>query len=151
MQYCYVKNGVIERGPMSLPKNWEDTSNFNLLGSTDLLSRGWYPHRFVPANIPANSVITAPTFVVEGNEVVEYQNYRAKTQQEIDVDTERGWDAVRRKRNKLLQESDWTQGADSPLTQQKKTEWATYRQTLRQVPENFTNPNDVIWPTPPSN
>lgn len=150
MKYCYVKNGVIERGPMSLPKNWEDISNFNLLGQQELLSRGWYPHRFVAANVPANSVITAPTFTIAQTEVIEYQNYRAKTQQEISADTQNAWESIRKKRNKMLQECDWTQVSDAPLTQQKKDEWVTYRQELRNIPESFANPSEVIWPTPPT-
>ena len=34
----------------------------------------------------------------------------------------------------MLTQSDWTQGSDSPLSSSKKTEWATYRQGLRDVP-----------------
>lgn len=149
MKYCYVKNGVIENGPTNIPKNWENISNFNTLGQQELLSHGWYPYRFVAANVPPNSVITPPTFSIEQNEVVEYQNYRAKTQQEIDEDVKRVWESVRRKRKNLLEESDWTQITDSPLSQQKKLEWSTYRQQLRDLPGNFTNPNEVVWPIPP--
>ena len=36
-------------------------------------------------------------------------------------------------RNRLLSESDWTVMADSPLSESKKTEWKTYRQTLRDI------------------
>ena len=35
-------------------------------------------------------------------------------------------DLIRETRNKLLLESDWTQGQDSPLSDEKKTEWRTY-------------------------
>lgn len=42
--------------------------------------------------------------------------------------------AVREKRNALLAASDWTQSNDSPLTEQKKQEWAAYRQALRDLP-----------------
>jgi len=59
---------------------------------------------------------------------------------------------MRDRRNKLLQASDWTQAADSPLTDSKKTEWQTYRQTLRDVPANNTSATtreDVVWPTQP--
>ena len=44
------------------------------------------------------------------------------------------WIAVRIERNNLLSESDWTQMSDSPLSDSKKTEWATYRQSLRDLP-----------------
>ena len=53
---------------------------------------------------------------------------------------------VRSHRTHLLSESDWTQVADSPLSDSKKAEWATYRQALRDLPA--TDP--PTFPTPPS-
>ena len=61
--------------------------------------------------------------------------------------------SLRRQRNVLLAESDWTQMSDSPLTDSKKTEWATYRQALRDLPSNYTDDDeysDVVFPTQPS-
>lgn len=59
---------------------------------------------------------------------------------------------VRTIRNGLLEDSDWTQSPDSPLTTEKKTEWATYRQALRDVPatnSSVTDIDSVVWPTKP--
>jgi len=59
---------------------------------------------------------------------------------------------LRLKRDVLLYESDWTQMSDSPLTDAKKTEWATYRQSLRDAPvtnASITNIDDAVWPTKP--
>ena len=54
-------------------------------------------------------------------------------------------------RDRLLLESDWTQGADSPLSDSKKTEWATYRQALRDFDyHSKTEFHGVTWPTKPS-
>ena len=61
---------------------------------------------------------------------------------------------VRNLRTYLLQNSDWTQLPDSPLTAEKRAEWAEYRQELRDMPDTFkdtTNILDVIPPTPPTN
>lgn len=54
-------------------------------------------------------------------------------------------------RNSLLTQSDWTQGADSPLSDSKKAEWATYRQALRDLPTTNTATaiTDIAWPTLP--
>tara|TARA_R110000787_G_scaffold148126_1_gene261999 strand:- start:127 stop:507 length:381 start_codon:yes stop_codon:yes gene_type:complete len=52
---------------------------------------------------------------------------------------------VRNKRDRLLDESDWTQVPDSPAN---SSEWATYRQELRDITENIDLSN-VTWPTPP--
>jgi len=80
---------------------------------------------------------------------------KTKTLVEADIDlpfvlTDAG---IRKKRrNELLSQSDWTQFADSPLSDTKKAEWATYRQALRDLPQQYpdaiTN-DDIIWPTKP--
>jgi len=49
------------------------------------------------------------------------------------------WEDVRKKRDKELLQSDWTQLNDSPL--QFRWQWTMYRQKLRQIPnDNLTNP-----------
>ena len=63
-------------------------------------------------------------------------------------------DAVREKRNKLLQYTDWTQVPDSPLSDSKKAEWATYRQQLRDMMSSYTDSEsntveNTTFPTPP--
>lgn len=61
-------------------------------------------------------------------------------------------DLVREVRNERLKECDWTQAADSPLSDTKKAEWATYRQQLRDMMTSVTNETEissVVWPTPP--
>lgn len=49
----------------------------------------------------------------------------------------------------LLQESDWTQNADSPLTTDVKAQWADYRQKLRDFPalieSNFNSANEKFY------
>ena len=41
-------------------------------------------------------------------------------------------------RNRKLANCDWTQANDSPLSDEKKKEWATYRQALRDLPKTIT-------------
>jgi hypothetical protein len=78
-----------------------------------------------------------------------------KTLVEADIDlpfvlTDAG---IRKKRrNELLSQSDWTQFADSPLTSTKKSQWATYRQALRDLPQSHSKAeslDDIIWPIQP--
>ena len=54
-------------------------------------------------------------------------------------------------RNQLLTDSDWTQMADSPLTDADKALWVTYRTSLRDLPDHANWPNlaDNDWPTKP--
>ena len=57
------------------------------------------------------------------------------------------WASLRTKRNELLVSSDWTQGADSPLDDEAKDAWATYRQELRNLPATTDDPVNPTWPT----
>ena len=58
----------------------------------------------------------------------------------------------RQERDQILLWCDWTQGADSPLSDSKKAEWATYRQALRDITShsNWPDLEEEDWPTEPS-
>jgi hypothetical protein len=49
----------------------------------------------------------------------------------------------------LLAQSDWTVLIDSPLTDEKKQEYITYRQALRDLPSKYNNPDNVVYPDQP--
>jgi len=64
-------------------------------------------------------------------------------------------------RNRMLADCDWTQANDSPLSDAKKKEWATYRQALRDITKTVDvdsitligaeiNVSSVNFPTKPS-
>jgi len=56
---------------------------------------------------------------------------------------------VRAKRNALLDETDKTQLLDAPVTKDLQDAYATYRQTLRDLPQQPGFPHDIEWPEPP--
>tara|TARA_Y100000004_G_C8795056_1_gene360915 strand:+ start:510 stop:725 length:216 start_codon:yes stop_codon:yes gene_type:complete len=63
---------------------------------------------------------------------------------------------LRMQRNAHLIACDWVMFPDSPLSDSKKSEWATYRQALRDLPANSNpaldengNLTGVEWPTKP--
>lgn len=58
------------------------------------------------------------------------------------------WDYLRRERNRLLTESDWSQTPDVP--ESIKSAYLTYRQALRDLPANTTDPENPAWPEKPS-
>jgi hypothetical protein len=74
-----------------------------------------------------------------------------KTQQEIEAEetqrTQLQAEKVRVERNRLLIESDWTQGRDIPDAIAEL--WAAYRQELRDVPQQEGFPWEVNWPEKP--
>lgn len=55
-------------------------------------------------------------------------------------------EAVRKQRTEKLKDSDWTQVADAPVD---KTNWAAYRQSLRDITTQSGFPWTVEWPTQP--
>lgn len=59
------------------------------------------------------------------------------------------WEAVRQEMFNRLRESDWTQLLDAPLTTNEVSAWATYRQTLRDIPTTYNDPDLVVYPSPP--
>lgn len=52
-------------------------------------------------------------------------------------------DKIRTDRDAKLSASDWTQVIDAPVDQ---AAWATYRQALRDIPQQDGFPLNVIWP-----
>jgi hypothetical protein len=56
---------------------------------------------------------------------------------------------LRTTRDTLLNNSDWTQLGDSPLSKQKKTEWKNYRQALMDL-TSLDDLTSIVWPTQPS-
>ena len=55
----------------------------------------------------------------------------------IEINVPSAYDLLREDRNKALVASDWTQVADAPVDQ---AAWATYRQQLRDLPNNTEDP-----------
>ena len=102
-------------------------------------------------NVALNNIsLESGESVIEGNYNV--QEYKIIGGEAV-AQTVSIWSGVRALRDNLLSQSDWTQLSDSPLTDSKKTEWATYRQTLRDIPSSqssVTDKSNITWPTEPS-
>ena len=71
--------------------------------------------------------------------------YKASVLEQQAID--KAWANLTMVRNAKLQGSDWTQVPDAPVD---SAAWAVYRQQLRDLPANTTDPRDVTWPVPPS-
>ena len=65
------------------------------------------------------------------------------------LDTARAWAAVRHTRDALLIQCDWTTLPDVPLSEMQRTDWATYRQVLRDITKQ-ADPLAIKWPNPPA-
>ena len=62
------------------------------------------------------------------------------------------WTKVTLMRNFLLMDSDWTQLGDAPISAEEKAKWVTYRQKLRDIPQEQKDnaANAVVFPITPS-
>jgi len=56
---------------------------------------------------------------------------------------------VRGQRDGQLRGSDWTQLGDAALGDHTAEEWATYRQSLRDLPQTYSRVSEVVWPEDP--
>ena len=60
---------------------------------------------------------------------------------------------LRQRRNKLLQESDWTVLSDNTLTNVQRTSWMNYRTELRNITDGLSTVDDVnsvVFPNTPN-
>jgi hypothetical protein len=150
MRYIYVENGEAKGNPQIIPTNWNNISNFNLLDEETIKSYGWLPHRHIKVNAPSGYKYNGVVRTVYENEVVDEDQITEKTSEEIERELRDAWDSVRSKRNYDLIACDWTQLEDAPFTEEKKLEWKTYRQALRDITLQ-TDPFNIIWPSQPGN
>jgi hypothetical protein len=86
------------------------------------------------------------------NEISRLENIQKEIEENRDY-----WKEFRRRRDGFLTNSDWTQGNDSPLSDDKKLSWKNYRQELRNLPEKITDPKPLVidlehpdWPKQPN-
>lgn len=57
---------------------------------------------------------------------------------------------LRRQRDILLSETDWTVLPDSPLSAELQEQFRVYRQALRDLPQNINSYEQLVWPTRPA-
>ena len=112
---------------IELPDNWSGAS-----GEWQLPSG----HKFVDGN-------GSPTYVWNGSV---FTNPHALSADEL---TAVNWAELRTTRDGLLAACDWTVSTDTPLSDENKAKWVTYRAALRDLPANTDDPLDVTWPDAP--
>jgi hypothetical protein len=74
--------------------------------------------------------------------VIDETAVEAKSQELV---VERNWTALRTERDRLIAETDWWALGDRTMT----AEQTAYRQALRDLPANTTDPTNPVWPVKP--
>ena len=90
-----------------------------------------------------------PRYKVVNGEYIELTAEEIKALEDHAAEADLDFSRIRVERNSLLSQTDWTQLSDSPLTDEKKAEWVTYRQELRDLPSKHSKVSEVVWPTEP--
>ena len=99
---------------------------------------------------PYESVARAGVEQVSGKWYSKYKVITADGDDKTSIDNSAAFGS-RSIRDELLKDSDWTQLADKGwLADSKVTEWATYRQSLRDLPTASGWPHTHTLPTKPS-
>jgi len=89
--------------------------------------------------------------LMEGQSSGKVIAYKSRKIQLVDADTiKKTWEEIRDRRDRLLANCDWTQMADSPLSDTMLKAWRTYRQKLRDITSTYSDPNKVVWPLAPT-
>ena len=158
--YAKILNNAIVKYPYQWTDFEQDNNNTNygfpqpdilsIFPQTDIAKQGY---EVVTVNtVSAPSIDIATQFLAEGEPTfannVWSQNW-VVTQllaEQIAQKISEKSSNVRNERNAKLTDSDWTQLADSTAD---KTNWAAYRQALRDLTKQSGFPWEVTWPDAP--
>lgn len=148
VKYAKVVDGVVVSYPyenlfkdnpnvsFSIPLDQETLKNFNTVEVHDTTKP--------IVNIGQTCVETSPIF---DGEIWRTQWKIIDIEDEDVIEKiKNAWASVRKQRNQLLKDSDWTMLDDS---NKDKKMWAMYRNELRKLPERQDDPFNINWPTPP--
>ena len=151
--HAHVKDGSVDYMG-TLPKSWGNVSNLHLSNGNDayLKTLGWLP--LVETNVTpgVNQTFDTDVITAEEDRVTLVHRVRDMTAEEMAERDASHMNSLREQRNQKLVDSDWTQAPDYPssLADAKKAEWATHRQSLRDLPATADmSAWPDVWPTEP--
>ena len=149
--YVKTQNNEIVTYPYSVEQFRTDNPNTSfpaeisddLLAEHDVYPVGYQP---APAYDPATQrmVVSSQPSLIDGSWVLT-KSIESKTAEQITAYTSSKESEVRTQRNTLLAQTDWCALSDVTMS----ADMTTYRQALRDVPQQAGFPHSVTWPTKP--
>lgn len=142
-----VEDGKVVSTPNLLPPNvsaWRADKDA-------LIRSGWFPIVSVkPDSMDTRTEVwESENYEIKDDHVVWTLTKRSKTQEELDAEAAERWRLWRIERNFRLAETDWVIIKYLEAGQAVPEAWATYRQALRDLPQNAQfDGND--WPVKPT-
>jgi hypothetical protein len=152
--FVKITNGQVSQYPYTVGDLRKDNPNVSFPKNiSDEVFASYGVFRIVEAPAPSyddrtQRLVTQPPALVNGQWTVTRAVVN-KDQAQIDNEANQKAANVRKQRDNLLAETDWTQLIDSPFSNDTNGVWQAYRQALRDIPEQAGFPWDVIWPTKP--
>ena len=146
MKYCYVENNQIKQVVDVLPTNWKNVSNFYILPNSELKKHG---------RLPVEEVIYDGTvsegFHIQENKILHVTMQPSLPQIDLEQQIQDQWAGIRYQRDELLLKSDKFVLFDvyEKFSNKKQQQIKDYRQQLRDIPQNFEGPDNIIWPKEP--
>jgi hypothetical protein len=95
--------------------------------------------------IPADAILIPGTYTSDQYPYLTLVNGIIHFNREL-KDNE-NWEQIRFKRDALLRSSDWVGLKDVTLSNEQA--WLDYRTALRNIPQTYSNPSQVVWPVKP--
>lgn len=142
-----VENGTVITQPNTLPAQAQATG----ADKDALIRSGWYPVVSVkPDSMDYKTEVwESQTYEIKEDHVIWTLVKRSKTQEELDAELAERWRLWRIERNFRLAETDWIIIKYLEAGQAVPEAWATYRQALRDLPQNAQFDGDD-WPVKPA-
>lgn len=158
--YCLVINNVVMSDANGLPGSYKNISNFYFLTAqqvVDLSWAGYVGEGFWPAlfneqpdyNIN-QKLERAFTLNLENKTVTISFNIVELTPGEYQQRVDSLEAQIRNIRDQYLRLTDFTQLSDAPISAQAKSDYVTFREHLRNILDNVTDPTTIVWPPIPT-
>lgn len=149
----------IANGSFGKSERWVAEESPEAIDVRQVLIQAEIPAQLLQAEIPATfdeagnvlteaipSVYSEPVAAIYATEYLLPAEFEIE---KIDITIEHNLALIRAKRSALLAETDYTQLPDSPLSAEKKAQYAAYRQALRDIPSTMNEQGQVVWPEKP--
>lgn len=144
----YTKDGCLPtRMPFTIELG-DGTFRTNPRTFTDeeIASAGWT----VAPEVPSADDYNSRTHKCQWNTETSTWDILPIPDDEIARTLELAWNGMRHERNGMLAESDFIVVKSLERGEAVPTDWATYRQALRDITDTDDHPADVVFPTQPS-
>ena len=155
MAFAFIADNAVEQypiGAVEIKRRFPNTSFTMPLEGQDLSGFGVAEVAFTdqPTIDRNTQKLEESAPVLDGSTWRQTWNVVELSTEELQQIEDNAAASVRATRDQKLTATDWTQMADSPLSDSNKTAWATYRQSLRDLPTASGFPHTMTWPEEPS-